>query len=371
MGIPSAARVGEPVASIDTPALLLDLEAFERNLARLDQALVGRSVSMRPHAKSHKCPEIARRQMARGAVGICCQKVSEAQAFADAGIGNILISNEVVGEKKIERLVALSRQVTLTVCVDHLENARALDAAARANGVVLSVLVELDVGAGRCGVDPGVPALLLAQAIGQLTGLRFMGLQAYHGVAQHMRSLAERQAAIGHAIECTRSTRDLLQSHGISCLIVSGAGTGSFPLEAASGLYTEVQMGSYIFMDADYARNDWASSGMPRFEQSLFVLSSVMSVRGSRHAVVDAGLKASSVDSGLPVVADRADVVYVKASDEHGVVQVSGPALALGQKLRLIPGHCDPTVNLYDELMVVKDDRVEAIWPITARGAVL
>ncbi|MEY3981827.1 MAG: hypothetical protein RLZZ281_696 [Pseudomonadota bacterium] len=366
-----AARVGESTESIDTPALVLDLDAFERNCARLDQALAGRSIAVRPHAKSHKCPDIAKRQIARGAVGICCQKVSEAQAFADAGIGNILISNEVVGEKKIQRLCALSQQVALTVCVDHLENARALDAAARIHGIVLSVLIELDVGAGRCGVVPGMPALELAQAIVRMPGLRFMGLQAYHGVAQHMRSLAERQAAIGQAIERTASTRDLLQAHGIDCPVVSGAGTGSFLLEAGSGLYTELQVGSYIFMDADYARNDWSTSGMPRFEHSLFVLSSVMSVGGPHHAVVDAGLKASSVDSGLPIVADRADVAYIKASDEHGVLRVDGPALALGEKLRLIPGHCDPTVNLYNELVVVRGNRVEAIWPITARGAVL
>ena len=373
MPIPNAAAVavvGEPLAAVDTPALLLDLDAFERNCDRLEQSLQGRSVAVRPHAKSHKCPEIARRQMRRGAVGICCQKVSEAWAFAEAGIDNILISNEVVGDKKIAQLIALARRITISVCVDDHRNAHDIHTAAQSAGVVIPVLMELDVGAHRCGVAPGIPALQLAQAIRQMPGLTFAGLQAYHGPAQHMRSEREREAAIGEAITLTKSTRDLLLAHGIACPVIAGAGTGGFLVEAASQVYTELQVGSYIFMDVDYARNDWTHSRMPKFEHSLFVWTTVMSVRGDHHAVVDAGLKASSVDSGLPVVADRPDVIYMKASDEHGVLQVNGPPLALGDKLRLIPGHCDPTVNLYNELVVVQGDCVQAIWPITARGAV-
>lgn len=370
----SAAQVGESLAQVDTPALILDLDRFERNCDRLAQALQGRAITLRPHAKSHKCPEIAKRQIARGAVGICCQKVSEAQVFAQAGIQDILISNEVVGEKKIARLCELAKTVRVTVCVDHLANALAINAAAINAGVVVSVLIEVDVGAHRCGVAPGAPTLELARAIAQMPGLRFQGLQAYHGPAQHMRTQEERHAAIGRAIELTRSTRDLLAEHGITCATIAGAGTGSFLIEAASDLYTELQVGSYIFMDADYARNDWQTSGMPRFEHSLFVWTSVMSVAGDTHAVVDAGLKASSVDSGMPVVADYPGAKFVKASDEHGVLVIDPtqmPPLALGAKLKLIPGHCDPTVNLYNELVVIQNDRVVDIWPIAARGALL
>ncbi len=370
----SAASKGESLAQVDTPALILDLDVFQRNCDRLQQALQGRAIQLRPHAKSHKCPEIAKRQIARGAVGICCQKVSEAQVFADAGIKDILISNEVVGEKKIARLCDLAKAIRVSVCVDHLDNASAINAAALVAGVVIPVLIEVDVGAHRCGVAPGEPTLALARAITQMRGLSFQGLQAYHGPAQHMRTQQERRAAIGRAIELTKSTRDLLAANGIDCATIAGAGTGSFLLEAASDLYTELQVGSYIFMDADYARNDWQTSGMPRFEHSLFVWTSVMSVAGDAHAVVDAGLKASSVDSGMPVVADYPGATFVKASDEHGVIAVDPkqmPPLALGTKLKLIPGHCDPTVNLYNELIVIQNNTVVDIWPIAARGALL
>ncbi|NBW00754.1 MAG: DSD1 family PLP-dependent enzyme [Betaproteobacteria bacterium] len=369
----SAAQIGDVLANIDTPALILDQSAFERNGAALMAAVSGLPIRVRPHAKSHKCPEIARRQVAAGAVGICCQKVSEAEAFVEAGIQNILISNQVVGEKKITRLIAMAQRADLSVCVDHIENARALSAAASAAGLRLGVLIELEVGAMRCGVAPGESALALAREISQMPGLEFLGLQSYHGPAQHLRTHSERRAAIDQAITLTRSTRDLLAKHGMPCRQITGAGTGSFMLEASSHLYTEIQPGSYIFMDADYSRNDWRESGMPIFEQSLFVLASVMSLRDPDHAVVDAGLKASSVDSGMPIVADLTDVRYHKASDEHGVLQ-RGPRaekMLLGQKIRLIPGHCDPTVNLYDELIVVREGRVTDIWPILARGALL
>lgn len=370
----SAASIGESLHDIDTPALILDLDAFERNCERLRQALVGFPVNIRPHAKSHKCPEIARRQIAMGAIGICCQKVSEAQAFIEAGIQDVLVSNQVVGAKKIERLCVLAKRARVSVCVDHQDNALALHKAAVAAGIRLSVLMEIDVGAHRCGVAPGAPALELAQAITGLAGLRFEGLQAYHGAAQHLRTYTERRLAITEAVGLVRETRDLLLKHGIVCEKIAGAGTGSFLLEAASNLYSELQVGSYVFMDVDYARNDQTGSDMPQFEHSLFVLTTVMSLSGKAHAVVDAGLKASSVDSGLPIVAQRPGVHYVRASDEHGVLRIDSTIaepLRLGQKLKLIPGHCDPTVNLYDELIALRGDRVEALWPISARGALL
>jgi D-serine deaminase-like pyridoxal phosphate-dependent protein len=369
----SAAKVGESLDQIDTPALIMDLDAFEKNNALLFASLKPHGVRIRPHAKSHKCPEISKRQIALGAVGVCCQKVSEAQAFADAGISDILIANEVVGEKKIAALIALAKQATITVCVDHPENAKALHAAAAAAGITLNVLIEIDVGAKRCGVAPGQPALALAKVIQGLSALNLKGLQAYHGPAQHMRTAAERTAAIESAAHAARTTRDLFNAQGIACETITGAGTGSYLLEAASGVFNEVQPGSYIFMDADYARNDWAGNDMPKFEHSLFVLASVMSASGPGHAVVDAGLKASSVDSGMPTVFDRLGVTYLKASDEHGVLAIDANAkpVTLGEKIKLVPGHCDPTVNLYDELILVRRGNVEAIWPIAARGAVL
>jgi D-serine deaminase-like pyridoxal phosphate-dependent protein len=354
-----------PLAEVDTPALLVDLDAFERNLATM--AETARGVRLRPHAKSHKCPEIARRQIALGAVGVCCQKVSEAEALVDGGVADVLIANEVVGRAKLERLATLARRAKVSVCVDDAQNARDLDEAARAAGVRLDVLVEVDVGAQRCGVAPGAPALHLARVVAGCAGLRFAGLQAYQGAAQHLRSIAERRAAIAQAIERARATRDLIEDEGLDCEVVTGAGTGSFPFEQASGVYTELQPGSYVFMDADYGRNSW--DGFPRFEQSLYIWTTVMSTPAPGRAVVDAGLKAHSVDSGMPLVVGMPGVEYAKASDEHGVLRVAAGAPALGAKLRLVPGHCDPTVNLYDWLVGVRGERVEALWPVAARGA--
>ena len=364
------ARIGTPLADVDTPALVLELDVFEANLRRLAESLEGRAVKVRPHAKSHKCPQIAMRQIALGAVGVCCQKVSEAEALVEGGVGDVLIANEVVGRVKLMRLAALAKQARVAVCADNADNVQALDAAAREYGVTLDVLVEINVGANRCGVEPGEPAVQLARAIASAANLRFAGLQAYHGSAQHLRKVEERRAAIESAVARVRATRDLLAKAGIPCLKVTGAGTGTYLFEAASTVYDELQPGSYIFMDADYAKNDWTESGIPRFEHSLFVWTTVMSRTTPERAIVDAGLKASSIDSGMPRIADGGPAEYVKASDEHGVIQVNGaPGYAVGDKLKLIPGHCDPTVNLYDHFICMRNGRVEAIWPITARGA--
>jgi D-serine deaminase-like pyridoxal phosphate-dependent protein len=365
------ATVGMPLAEVDTPCLILELDAFERNLQRVHESLAGRAVHVRPHAKSHKCPQIALQQVALGAVGVCCQKVSEAEALVEGGVADVLITNEIVGAPKLKRLAALAKRARVAVCADDAGNIAALDAAAQGAGVKLEVLVEINVGANRCGVEPGTPALELAQKITASPNLHFAGLQAYQGTAQHLRTVAKRRAAIEVAVAQVRHTTALLERAGIPCGKVTGAGTGTYLYEAASAVYHEIQPGSYIFMDADYARNDWTESGMPRFEHSLFVWTTVMSRPANDRAIVDAGLKASSTDSGMPRVADAPGVEYMKASDEHGVLQLNGaPGYAVGDKLKLIPGHCDPTVNLYDYYVCVRDGRVEALWPITARGAV-
>jgi D-serine deaminase-like pyridoxal phosphate-dependent protein len=372
MSVYRPAEVGMPLSEVDTPALILDLGAFERNLDRMDASLAGKKIKIRPHAKSHKCPEIALAQMKRGAVGACCQKVSEAEAMVDGGVPDVLIANEVVGAAKLKRLAALAKRARVAVCADDAGNVAALDEAARAAGVKLDVLVEVDVGANRCGVQPGEPAVRIAQAIAQSKNLRFAGLQAYQGAAQHLRKVEERRAAIENACARVKQTTDLLAKAGIACEKVTGAGTGTYLFEAVSGIYHELQAGSYIFMDVDYAKNDWTESGIPRFEHSLFVWTTVMSRPTAERAVVDAGLKASSVDSGMPRVAEVEGAEYVKASDEHGVLKLDSRArLALGDKLKLIPGHCDPTVNLYDHYVCIRDGKVEALWPISARGALL
>jgi len=369
--LPLPARTGMPLADVDTPALLLDLDAFERNLDRLDQSLAAFKVRVRPHAKSHKCPEIALRQMAHGAVGVCCQKVSEAEAMVEGGVMNVMVSNEVVGAAKIARLAALGKRARVSVCVDDAQNIADLDAAARAAGATLDVLVEVNVGANRCGVNPGQPVVELANRITAAKNLRFAGLQAYQGAAQHARTPAERRNAISKAAQQLRMTLEMLHEYGIKPDIITGAGTGTYLHEAGSGIYNEIQPGSYIFMDADYNRNlDEDGKPLRYFEQSLFVWTTVMSHAVAERAVVDAGLKALSVDSGMPLVADLPGVEFVRASDEHGVLRLpTETKLRIGDKIRLIPGHCDPTVNLYDWIVGVRGGKVESVWPVTARGA--
>lgn len=368
---PPPAEVGMRLAEVDTPALVVELDAFEANLRRLQEAVAGR-VRVRPHAKTHKCPEIARRQIAAGAAGICCQKVSEAEAMIEGGIEDVLVTNEIVGERKLARLAALARRARIGVCADSPDHVRDLQAAAQAAGVRLDVYLELEVGMRRCGIAPGEPALALARRIAASPNLRFAGMHAYHGRAQHLRSQAERQTVIAAAAAAVRSTRVLLEQAGIGCPIVTGAGTGTFMFELELGAWDEIQPGSYVFMDWDYAKNEWAPP-LPRFEHSLFVLTAIMSRPDERTAIVDAGLKASSVDSGMPAVWERPGLACTRAADEHGWVEAAPGASvpAIGEKLLLVPGHCDPTVNLYDWYVCIRAGVVEALWPISARGALV
>lgn len=368
MTVPPPASPGDCVDEVDTPALIVDLDRFEMNLDRMARAVASANVRLRPHAKTHKCAEIACRQIAAGAVGVCSQKVSEAEALVDGGVPDVFVSNEVIGATKLVRLGRLATRAHISVCVDDLGNVVDLEAAASAAGATLDVLVEVNVGANRCGVEPGEPAVRLAEAIERSGHLRFAGIHAYHGSAQHLRAVDERRAAIARAVEGVEQTRSALQRSRIECPTITGAGTGTFLLEMGSGVYNELQPGSYIFMDADYNRNEWA--GFPSFEQSLFVLTTVMSRPAPERAIVDAGLKASSVDSGMPEVAERPGVRYVRAADEHGRLDVEPGSVAprLGEKLLLVPGHCDPTVNLYDWIVGVRNGTVETLWPVSARG---
>ena len=366
------AEIGMPLDEVDTPALLVDLDAFERNLARLPQRISGGNVRLRPHAKTHKCPVIALQQVARGAVGVCVQKVGEAEAMVYGGVPDVLVTNEIVGRQKLRRLMALAHVAHVGVCADDPGQVDALDAAAGEAAVTMPVYIEVNMGGNRCGVEPGQPALDLARRVADRPHLSFAGLQAYHGSAQHLRRWEERRAAIAEAADKAGATRDLLERHGIPCPVVTGAGTGTFEFESASGVYTELQCGSYIFMDADYGRNlDPEGAPTTAFEPSLFVWATVMSRPTEERAIVDAGLKALAFDSGPPVVWDEPAATYERASDEHGRLAVTAATnrLRIGDKIRLVPGHCDPTVNLYDWYVGIRRGCVEALWPITARGA--
>jgi D-serine deaminase-like pyridoxal phosphate-dependent protein len=369
---PPPARPGMREDEIDTPALVLDLDAFEYNLDRMAALLAPTGARLRAHAKTHKSTVVALQQIRRGAVGQCVQKVGEAEALAWGGVPDILVSNEVVGASKLARLAALAKIAKVAVCVDDAAQIAAAEAAAADAGIRLSVLVEIDVGAARCGVPPGPEAVALAQRIAASRHLVFGGLQAYHGSAQHKRTIEERRRMIDFAVEGSRRTVEQLRQQGLDCPIVGGAGTGTFELESHSGVYTEIQAGSYAFMDADYARNmDAAGQPVSTFRHALFVLATVMSAPRRGLAVLDAGHKAVPTDSGMPLIWNRPDIRYVSASDEHGKLDVASEAEMpkLGEKLRLVPGHCDPTVDRYDWYVGVRGGRVECLWPVSARGA--
>ncbi|KNG93871.1 DSD1 family PLP-dependent enzyme [Pseudaestuariivita atlantica] len=362
---------GQPLSEVLTPALIVDLDALDHNLARMARLAKEAGVRLRPHGKMHKSADLARLQMAHGAVGLCCQKVSEAEAFARAGVTDLLVTNEVRGAARIARLTALAATgAHVGVCVDDPANVPELSSAITAAGATLDVYVERDIGQGRCGVTSTADVVTLARAIDAAPGLSFAGLQAYHGNAQHLPTHAERSAAIDAALPLVAEAVSALRDICLPPPQVTGAGSGTFPAEAASGLYTELQCGSYAVLDVDYARlldaND--SRYDATWRHAVFVLTEVMSVTRPGLAVLDAGHKAHAIDSGLPVIADRPDLRVTGASDEHTTVDDPASTLAVGDRLRLIPGHCDPTFNLHDWIVACRGDTVAELWPVTARG---
>ena len=375
----SLPKAGDSVAAIDTPALVVDLDAMERNLETMAAFARTHDVRLRPHAKMHKCAAIARLQMAAGAVGVCVQKTSEAEALAAAGIADIYVSNEVIAPAKLARVAALAKQVRLAIAVDSAEGVERLAVAMRDAAATIDVFVEVDVGHGRCGAPAAAAGQLAQHVVSHAPpdgGLRFIGLQAYHGAAQHLRGEADREAASRHAASLARAAQASVTAAGIACRLVTGAGTGTFAFDTPSGVWGELQAGSYLFMDRDYADNA-PGANTPRFEHALFVKSQVMS-RGSAHAVVDAGHKSHAVDSGPPRVWGR-ELDVAGVSDEHAVLRARhGAPLAglpaLGETVWLVPGHCDPTVNLHSHYIAVRGGLdhgvVEAIWPIEARGCI-
>lgn len=366
------AAVGDPLSAVDTPSLVLDLDALEFNMNLMAKRCKQSGVDLRPHAKSHKSLEIARRQIAAGAIGICCQKLSEAYPFSEAGIDDIFVTNEFVGEKKVAMAIDLARRCQLTLCVDHPSQVAALGAAARQAKVRLRLMVEVDIGQKRCGVTSYAALLELVQCIGEFDdSLTFLGLQAFHGGAQHIKGWSERHEAVLHSNEIVTSYLLRLKDAGINCPVVSGSGTGTAEFDLSCGIFTEIQPGSYVFLDGHYGSNEW--SGLPRFRQSLFVLSTAMSSNGESRTVFDFGLKGVSVDSGYPRIAEEQggqSLIVTRVNDEHCVVECQSVAdlPKLGDKLLFVPGHCDPTVNLYQQIVCFRNGVVEDIWDIDARG---
>ena len=367
------AMVGMDEADIQTPCLVLDLDALERNIIKMGQFAKDKNMRHRVHGKMHKSVDVALLQeKLGGSCGVCCQKVSEAEAFVRGGIKDVLVSNQVRDPAKIDRLARLPKLGARAICcVDDLANIADLSAAAVKHGTQIECLVEIDCGAGRCGVQSTEDVVAIATAIDAAEGLKFAGLQAYQGAMQHLDDYQERKAKIEIAVAMVADAVAALKSVGLECDIVGGGGTGSYYFEGESGVYNELQCGSYAFMDADYGRildRDGKRIDQGEWQNALFLLTSVMSHAKADKAICDAGLKAQSVDSGLPVIFGRTDVEYVKCSDEHGVIADPDGVLKVSDKLKLVPGHCDPTCNVHDWYVGVRNGKVEALWPITARG---
>jgi 3-hydroxy-D-aspartate aldolase len=373
VGFDIPALPGMNEADIQTPCLVLDLDALERNIKKMGDFAKAMGVRHRVHGKMHKSVDVAKLQETLGgSCGVCCQKVSEAEVFARGGIKDVLVSNQVRDPMKIDRLARLPKLGARTICcVDDLANVADLSAAAVKHGTQIECLVEIDCGAGRCGVTTTPAVVALAKAIDAAPGLKFAGIQAYQGAMQHMDKYEDRKAKIDLAVAMVKDAVDALQAEGIACDIVGGGGTGSYYFEGNSGVYNELQCGSYAFMDADYGRildKDGKRIDQGEWENALFILTSVMSHTKPDRAICDAGLKAQSVDSGLPVIFGRSDVKYIKCSDEHGVIEDPNGVLKVNDKLRLVPGHCDPTCNVHDWYVGVRGGKVEVVWPVSARG---
>ena len=373
LGYDVPALPGMDAADIQTPCLVLDLDALERNIRKMGDYAEAHGMDLRVHGKMHKSVDIAKLQeRIGGAVGVCCQKASEAEVFVRGGIRDVLVSNQVCDLVKIDRLARLpKRGARVIVCVDDANNVSDLAAAARKHGTQLEVLVEIDCGQGRCGVATPAEVIALAKAVDAAEGLKYSGIQAYLGSAQHLDSYAAREEKLNAAIAQVKQIVGGLTAAGLEPEIVTGGGTGSYHFESNSGVYTELQCGSYAFMDADYGRildENGKRIDQGEWENALFILTSVMSHAKADKAIVDAGLKAQSVDSGLPVIFGRTDVEYVKCSDEHGVVSDPAGVLKVNDKLKLVPGHCDPTCNVHDWYVGVRDGKVETVWPVSARG---
>jgi len=353
--------------ALDTPALCLDAAALESNITRMGEYFRSRAAKLRPHSKTHKCPTIAWMQLQAGAIGITCAKLGEAEVMARAGIRDLLIANQIVGAPKIQRLVNLAAYTDVMVAVDDLQNAQELAAAAEAKGCRLRVLIEVDSGMHRCGVAPGQPTLALARQIMELRGLRFEGIMGYEGHAVMIPDMAERVRVTEQALAALVGTRDLLVENGLPVAIVSGGGTGTYSITGNYPGITEVQAGSYATMDTKYQQVGTGGE----FAWALTVVSRVISTPTPDVAIIDAGMKSLTSEFGMPLVIRPDGWKLARLSEEHGSLEREGGApLKPGDLVEIVPSHGCTTINLHDAFMVTRNDVVEAVWPIAARGCI-
>lgn len=355
-------RIGQVLSELDTPTLLLDRAACDRNLTRMAAFFANRSAKLRPHFKNHKCVTLAKRQLAAGAVGITCAKLSEAEVLVEHGIDNVLIANQVVGLPKMSRLVRIAAQARVTVAVDHWEQAVAISAAAEAAGTTVHLLVEIDIGMGRCGVLPGAAALDLARQVARLPGVQFAGLQAYEGHVVNVLDRTERAERARNAMQLAIDTRRQIEAAGLRVACLSGCSSATYDSTGLLDGVDEVQAGTYATMDRQYRRL------VPEFEQALSLLVRVISRPDADRAVLDVGVKGAGGEFGVPAIDGYPEVeIPFFLAEEHVVVR-RVPDWPIGQLLRLIPSHACTTCNLHREMVVHDEGRVVDIWPIEASG---
>lgn len=360
-------------AALNTPVLVLDVAALDRNIAAMAALAGARGVALRPHAKTHKSVDIARRQIAAGAVGQCCAKIGEAEVLADGGIENLLITSPVAAPRAIDRLAALAaRSPGLMATVDHPDVVAAIGRALDAANGVLGIVIDVDPGIRRTGVASANDAVAVAHAIAAHPRLRYRGVQFYCGAQQHIEDFAARRAAIEERTGYLRAVIDALTQAGFAPAIVSGGGTGTHRIDLDLGVFTELQVGSYVFMDRQYLDCDLTGDDRPAFEIALSVDARVVSANHAALVTIDAGFKALSTDGGVATVGRGAPVEarFAFMGDEHAVLIAPGIGTTLrpGDVVTLTVPHCDPTVNLHDTYHVVADETLVALWPVSARG---
>jgi D-serine deaminase-like pyridoxal phosphate-dependent protein len=366
--------IGQPGSRprLDTPALVLDLDAFDHNVATMAALARQRSIGLRPHAKTHKSIEIGRRQIKAGAVGLCCAKLGEAEVLAAGGLGRLLLTSPILGDDKIARLLALNAETSdLAVVLDHPDNAKELAAAASAAGQILSVLIDVDVGTRRFGVASDAAAVEIGKLIADRRSLRFRGVQGYAGQVQHLADYAERRQQSHAALARLGQVRDALAEIGLVSEIVTGSGTGTHDFDHELGFMTDLQVGSYVFSDVEYDRVAMSAAEPKRFRNSLFVHTRIVSANHSGLATTDAGSKSFAMDGPAPEIFEGAPdgASYGRFGDEFGRVILPDEAtVRRGDLIVCIVPHCDPTVNLYDHYHCVRGDRLVDLWPVDARG---
>jgi len=359
---------------LDTPALCVDLDLLEGNIARMQQTMSVNGIASRPHAKTHKCPTIAHMQMDNGSVGICTAKVSEAEAMFANGISEILMTTTNVTPTKIKRAMTLRENCPGFVqATDTVDNARLLSAAAESMGIIADVVVDIDAGIRRTGISPGQPALQLAQLIDQLPGLRLRGLLCYDAASQHVDGFAQRKAQTLENMMAATETFDLMNGSGLNTEIFSGGGTGTYNIDHGTRGLTDVQVGSYVFMDAQYLSigSEENEEVYSDFGTSLTIMTTVLNAQYQGKATTDAGAKACTINQPWPIIKGETGMSYRSGSDEFGTITYEEDAsrtYQVADKLEVIVSHCDPVVNLYDQMYAIRGDKVEAVWQIAARG---